>query len=110
MHQLTAPPLDIAIAAYPRTLAGANKSAVTIRAYRTNLAHFLTFLRETHCAVDYQGEPLSERGRRRRRPVGRRTTRRSWTPQEADNPSRLPALSAFQANCRAIRAVRNRHD
>jgi len=39
-------------AAYLRTLSGANKSAATIRAYRIDLARFLTFLRETNCTFD----------------------------------------------------------
>ena len=52
MQQLIAAPLDTALAAYLRTLSGANKSEATIRAYRTDLQQFLSFLAETNCAVD----------------------------------------------------------
>jgi integrase/recombinase XerC len=52
MHDPTRASLDTALAAYLRTLAGANKSEATIRAYRTDLQQFLTFLRETNCAID----------------------------------------------------------
>jgi site-specific recombinase XerD len=48
--------IDDALAAYLRTLAGANKSEATIRAYRTDLAQFLAFLRETNCAIDVAGD------------------------------------------------------
>ena len=46
------PIIDESVSAYLRILSGANKSAATIRAYRTDLAQFLTFLRETNCAID----------------------------------------------------------
>jgi hypothetical protein len=39
MHDSTPASLDTALAAYLRTLSGANKSAATIRAYRTDLVH-----------------------------------------------------------------------
>lgn len=44
-------PLEIALTAYLRSLAGANKSASTIVAYRTDLQQFLDFLVETNIAV-----------------------------------------------------------
>jgi hypothetical protein len=39
------------VTAYLRTLAGANKSASTITAYRTDLAQFVAFLHETNCTI-----------------------------------------------------------
>jgi integrase/recombinase XerC len=52
MPKLKRPTLDDSLSAYLRTLAGANKSAATIRAYRTDLQQFLTFLAETNCTVN----------------------------------------------------------
>src|SRR3954452_20649370 len=43
--------IDTSLAAYLRTLAGANKSAATITAYRTDLLQFAAFLVETNCAI-----------------------------------------------------------
>jgi site-specific recombinase XerD len=37
--------------AYLRTLSGANASASTITAYRTDLTQFAAFLAETNCAI-----------------------------------------------------------
>ncbi len=47
----TPPTLDDALASFLRTLTGANKSSATITAYRTDIAQFLAFLRETNCIV-----------------------------------------------------------
>ena len=56
MHDTKPLSLDTALAAYLRTLSGANKSAATIRAYQTDLQQFLSFLRETNCAIDGAGD------------------------------------------------------
>ena len=47
----TQSPLETALASYLRSLAGANKSAGTIVAYRTDLQQFLAFLEETNITV-----------------------------------------------------------
>jgi site-specific recombinase XerD len=43
--------IDESVTAFLRTLSGANKSASTITAYRTDLAQFARFLAETNCTV-----------------------------------------------------------
>ena len=45
------PTIDESMTAYLRTLAGANKSAATITAYRTHLSQFAHFLTETNCTI-----------------------------------------------------------
>ncbi len=52
MTQAKRPTIDESVAAYLRALAGANKSAATITASRTDLAQLVAFLRETICAID----------------------------------------------------------
>jgi integrase/recombinase XerC len=51
MPQPLTPALDDAIRKFLRTLEAANKSPATIRAYRTDLAQFLTFLIETNVTI-----------------------------------------------------------
>ena len=51
MTQAKTPTIDESVAAYLRTLSGANKSASTITAYRTDLAQFVAFLQETNCTI-----------------------------------------------------------
>jgi integrase/recombinase XerC len=51
MHQPKQPTIDESVIAYLRTLSGANKSASTITAYRTDLAQFARFLAETNCTI-----------------------------------------------------------
>jgi site-specific recombinase XerD len=45
------PTIDETVSAFLRTLSGANKSAATITAYRTDLQQFACFLAETNCLV-----------------------------------------------------------
>ncbi len=45
------PTIDETIDAYLRMLQGANKSAATITAYRTDLDQFARFLAETNCTI-----------------------------------------------------------
>lgn len=56
MPNTDASSIEAALAAYLRTLSGANKSAATITAYRTDLQQFLTFLDETNCAIAGAGD------------------------------------------------------
>ncbi len=51
MRQLKQPTIDDTLSAFLRTLSGANKSAATITAYRTDLLQFVRFLHETNCTV-----------------------------------------------------------
>ncbi len=53
----TTPTLEEALARFLRTLQGANKSAATITAYRTDLAQFIAFLHETNCTVSPPASP-----------------------------------------------------
>ncbi len=50
MHQ-TIPTFEETLAAFLRTLEGGNKSRATILAYRSDLAQFVAFLRETNCTI-----------------------------------------------------------
>jgi integrase/recombinase XerC len=43
--------IDETLSAFLRTLSGANKSAATITAYRTDLSQFAGFLAETNCTI-----------------------------------------------------------
>ncbi len=45
------PTIDETLGAFLRTLSGANKSASTITAYRTDLVQFARFLAETNCLI-----------------------------------------------------------
>jgi Phage integrase, N-terminal SAM-like domain len=51
MIQAKQPTIDESVTAYLRTLTGANKSASTITAYRTDLACYVAFLQETNCTI-----------------------------------------------------------
>lgn len=51
MPNTTQPTIDETLSAFLRTLSGANKSAATITAYRTDLQQFVRFLAETNCLV-----------------------------------------------------------
>jgi site-specific recombinase XerD len=45
------PTFDESVTAYLRTLAGANKSASSITAFRADRAQFVAFLQETNCTI-----------------------------------------------------------
>jgi len=51
MPKANRPTIDATMTAFLRTLSGANKSASTITAYRTDLAQFARFLAETNCMI-----------------------------------------------------------
>lgn len=51
MPKADRPTIDATMTAFLRTLSGANKSASTITAYRTDLAQFARFLSETNCTI-----------------------------------------------------------
>jgi len=51
MHQSKRPTIDDTLSTFLRTLSGANKSAATITAYRTDLLQFVHFLHATNCTV-----------------------------------------------------------
>ena len=92
MTQAKKPTIDESVTAYLRTLSGANKSRSTITAYRTDLAQFVAFLKETTCTIDSPADVtrvdvaeylahLSERdisGTTRARKLARRSNRRRW--------------------------------
>jgi hypothetical protein len=58
LTQAKIPTIDESAADYLRTLAGANSSAATITAYRTDLAQFVAFLHETNCAIAFVAEVI----------------------------------------------------